>query len=173
MLWEARVHFLCAVFFTFSEGVRSLLDLANPRPGRIAHIVFLVFMGGAIGVAYGFCFMRAPKLLPVLVALHVVLALVLTPHLGSLAVDWAQVASTAAGVDVIGCLFAILLGYVFFVRFVRKQGLRYFRVQTEIELAEQIHRGLVPPIALAYLIFYKIRILWVVSSQRGNGWRPG
>ncbi len=115
MPWEARLQFLQAVFFTFS-GVGFLLDLANPRPGRIAHIVFLVFMGGAIGVAYGFCFMRAPELLPVLVAVHVVLALVLTPHLGSLAVDWAQVASTAAGVDVIGCLFAILLGYVFFVR---------------------------------------------------------
>ena len=146
MPWEARLQFLYAVFFTFS-GVGFLLDLANPRPGRIAHIVFLVFMGGVIGVAYGFCFMRAPKLLTVLVALHVVLALVLTPHLGSLAVDWAQVASTAAGVDVIGCLFAILLGYVFFVRFVRKQGLRYFRVQTEVELAEQIHRSLVPPVA--------------------------
>jgi serine phosphatase RsbU (regulator of sigma subunit) len=146
MPWEARLQFLYAVFLTFS-GVGFLLDLANPRPGRIAHIVFLVFMGGAIGVAYGFCFMRAPKLLPVLLALHAVLALVLTPHLGSLAVDWAQVANTAAGVDVIGCLFAILLGYVFFVRFVRKQGLRYFRVQTEIELAEQIHRSLVPPIA--------------------------
>src|SRR5258706_1753493 len=146
MPWEARLQFLQAVFFTFS-GVGFLLDLANPRPGRTVHIIFLVFMGGAIGVAYGFCFMRAPKLLPVLVALHLILALVLTPHLGSLAVDWAQVASTAAGVDVIGCLFAILLGYVFFVRFVRKQGLRYFRVQTEIELAEQIHRSLVPPIA--------------------------
>src|SRR5258708_23766108 len=90
--------------------------------------------------------MRAPKLLPGLLAVHVILALVLTPHLGSLAVDWAKVVSTAAGVDVIGCLFAILLGYVFFVRFVRKQGLRYFRVQTEIELAEEIHRSLVPPI---------------------------
>ena len=99
MPWEARLQFLYAVFFTFS-GVGFLLDLANPRPGRIAHIVFLVFVGGVIGVAYGSCFMRAPKLLPVLVALHVVLAVVLTPHLGSLAVDWAQVASTAAGVDV-------------------------------------------------------------------------
>jgi len=145
MPWEARLQFLRAVFFTFS-GVGFLLDLANPRPGRAVHIVFLVCMGGAIGVAYGFCFMRAPKLLPVLVAVHVVLALVLTPHLGSLAVDWAQVTSTAAGLDEIGCLFAILLGYVFFVRFVRKQGLRYFRVQTEIELAEQIHRSLVPAI---------------------------
>ena len=146
MPWEARLQFLQAVFFTFA-GVGFLLDLANPRPGRTVHIIFLVFMGGAIGVAYGFCFMRAPKLLPVLVAVHVVLALVLTPHLGSLAVDWAQVANTAAGVDVIGCLVTILLGYAFFVRFVRKQGLRYFRVQTEIELAEQIHRTLVPPIA--------------------------
>src|SRR5215472_2971566 len=144
--WQARLQFLQAVFFTFS-GVGFLLDLANPRPGRTAHIVFLVFMGGAIGVAYGFCFMQVPKLLPALVAVHVVLAFVLTPHLGSLAVDWAQVASTAAGVDVIGCLFAILLGYVCFVRFVRRQGLRYFRIQTEIELAEQVHRSLVPSIA--------------------------
>ena len=146
MPWEARLQFLHAVFFTGS-GVGFLLDLANPRPGRTAHIVFLVFMGGAIGVAYGFCFLWAPKLLPILIAVHVVLALVLGPHLGSLAVDWAQVASDAAGVDLIGCLFAILLGYVLFVRFVRKQGLRYFRVQTEIELAGQIHRSLVPPIA--------------------------
>lgn len=146
MPWEARLQFLQAVFLTGS-GVGFLLDLANPRPGRTAHIVFLVFMGGAICVAYGFCFLRAPTLLPILAAVHVVLALVLTPHLGSLAVDWAQVASNAAGVDLIGCLFAILLGYVLFVRFVRKQGLRYFRVQTEIELAEEIHRSLVPPIA--------------------------
>ena len=99
MPWEARLQFLYGVFFTFS-GVGFLLDLANPRPGRIAHIVFLVFVGGVIGVAYGFCFMREPNFLPVLVALHVVLVVVLTPHLGSLAVDWAQVASTAAGVDV-------------------------------------------------------------------------
>ena len=148
MPWEARLEFLEAVFFTFS-GVGFLLDVANPTPGRTSHLLFLVFMAGAIGVVYGFCFMRAPRLLPVLVAVHVVLALAV-PHLKFLrpvAVDWAQVASTAAGVDVIGCILAILLGCIFFVRFVRKQGLRYFRVQTEIELAQQIHRSLVPPIA--------------------------
>ncbi len=147
MPWEARLQFLEAVFFTFS-GVGFLLDLANPTPGRTAHILFLVFMGGAIGVAYGFCFLRAPNLLPVLVAVHVALALSVRHlrFLSPIAVDWAQVASTAAGVDLIGCLVAILLGYVLFVRFVRRQGLHYLRVQTEIELAQQIHRGLVPPI---------------------------
>jgi len=140
------LQFLQAVFFTFA-GVGFLLDLANPRPGRPAHIVFLVVVGGVIGVAYGFCFMRLPRLLPVLLATHVALAFVVTPYMGSLAVDWDQVASNAAGVDLIGCLVTILLGYIFFVRFVRKQGLRYIRVQTEIELAERIHRNLVPAIA--------------------------
>jgi sigma-B regulation protein RsbU (phosphoserine phosphatase) len=146
MPWEARLQFLLAVFLTFSS-VGFLLDLANPRPGRTPHIVFLVVMGGIIGVAYGFCLIRLPKLLPVLMAAHVTLGFVLTPYLGPLAMDWARVASDEAGVDVIGCLFTVLLGYVFFIRFVRKEGLRYFRVQTEIELAEQIHRNLVPPVA--------------------------
>jgi hypothetical protein len=142
------LQFLEAVFFTFS-GVGFLLDLANPTPGRTAHILFLVFTGGAIGIAYGICFMLAPRLMPVLVALHVVLAIVVPPHLGSLAVDWAQVASTAAGVDLIGCLLNIVLGYVFFVRFIRSEGQRYVRVQTEMELAHDIHRRLVPPIAVS------------------------
>ena len=168
MPWGVRLQFLEAVFFTFS-GVGFLLDLANPTPGRTTHVLFLVFMGGAIGVAYGFCFMRAPKLLPVLVAVHVVLALAV-PHLKflrPLAVDWAQVASTAAGVDLIGSLLAISLGYVFFVRFIRKQGLHYFRVQTEIDLAGQIHRSLVPPIAAStsQLEFYAVSI---PSSEMGG-----
>lgn len=145
---RARLQFLEAVFFTFS-GVGFLLDLANPTPGRTAHILFLVFTGGAIGIAYGICFMLSPRLIPVLVALHVVLAIVVPPHLGSLAVDWARVASTAAGVDLIGCLLNIVLGYVFFVRFIRNEGQRYVRVQTEMELAHDIHRRLVPPITVS------------------------
>ena len=144
----ARLQFLAAVSLTFS-GVGFLLDLANPTPGRSAHILFLVFMGGAIGVAYGFCFMRAPKLVPVLIAVHVASALAVPKHLGSFAIDWARVANTGAGVDEIGCIFAILLGYFFFIRFIKNQGLHYFRVQTEIELAQEIHRSLVPPIAVS------------------------
>ena len=145
---RARLQFLEAVFFTFSS-VGFLLDLANPTPGRTAHKLFLVFMGGAIGVAYGLCFMLAPKLLPVLVALHVVAAIVVPPYLGSFAVDWAQVASTAAGVDLIECILTIALGYAFFVRFIRNEGQRYVRVQTEMELAHQIHHRLVPPVAVS------------------------
>jgi sigma-B regulation protein RsbU (phosphoserine phosphatase) len=172
------LQFLEAVFFTFS-GVGFLLDLANPTPGRTAHILFLVFTGGAIGIAYGICFMLAPRLMPVLVALHVVLAIVVTPHLGSLAVDWARVASTAAGVDLIGCLLNIVLGYVFFVRFIRSEGQRYVRVQTEMVLAHDIHRRLVPPIAVSsgHHEFYGLSVPsgemggdLVDLVQKGNKW---
>ena len=99
MLWEARLAILvCRLFHVFRRRVLTRPGQSEARPDRTHR--FLGFVAGVIGVAYGFCFMRAPKLLPVLVALHVVPAVVLTPHLGSLAVDWAQVASTAAGVDV-------------------------------------------------------------------------
>jgi sigma-B regulation protein RsbU (phosphoserine phosphatase) len=90
-----------------------------------------------------------PKFVPVLIAVHVASALAVPKHLGSFAIDWARVANTGVGVDEIGCIFTILLGYFFFIRFIKNQGLHYFRVQAEIELAQEIHRSLVPPIAVS------------------------
>lgn len=41
-------------------------------------------------------------------------------------------------------IVAIVIGYIAFINFVRREGSRYFRVQTEIELAREIHHSLVP-----------------------------
>ena len=41
-------------------------------------------------------------------------------------------------------IVAIVVGYVAFINFVRHEGRRYFRFQTEMELAREIHRSLVP-----------------------------
>jgi serine phosphatase RsbU (regulator of sigma subunit) len=41
-------------------------------------------------------------------------------------------------------IVAIVIGYIAFINFVRREGSRYFRIQTEIELAHEIHRSLVP-----------------------------
>lgn len=43
-------------------------------------------------------------------------------------------------------ILAIVAGYVVFIIFVRLEGARYFRIQTEIELAREIHRSLVPTV---------------------------
>jgi serine phosphatase RsbU (regulator of sigma subunit) len=41
-------------------------------------------------------------------------------------------------------ILAIVIAYIAFINFVRREGSRYFRIQTEIELAREIHRSLVP-----------------------------
>ena len=41
-------------------------------------------------------------------------------------------------------ILAIVVGYIAIINFVRREGSRYFRIQTEIELAREIHRSLVP-----------------------------
>lgn len=41
-------------------------------------------------------------------------------------------------------IVAIVIAYIAFINFVRREGSRYFRIQTEIELAREIHRSLVP-----------------------------
>jgi serine phosphatase RsbU (regulator of sigma subunit) len=43
-------------------------------------------------------------------------------------------------------ILAIVGGYVVFIIFVRLEGSRYFRIQTEMELAREIHRSLVPTV---------------------------
>jgi len=41
-------------------------------------------------------------------------------------------------------IFAIVIAYIAFINFIRREGSRYFRIQTEVELAHEIHRSLVP-----------------------------
>ena len=41
-------------------------------------------------------------------------------------------------------IVAIVIAYIAFINFVRLEGSRYFRIQTEVELAHEIHRSLVP-----------------------------
>ena len=41
-------------------------------------------------------------------------------------------------------ILAVVVAYIAFINFVRLEGSRYFRIQTEIELAHEIHHSLVP-----------------------------
>ena len=48
--------------------------------------------------------------------------------------------------DGLGAMATLLGGYSLFIHFINTSASRYLRVRTEIELARDIHRGLVPPI---------------------------
>ena len=49
-------------------------------------------------------------------------------------------------VDGLGAMLTLLAGYSLFIRFINSSAARYLRVRTEMELARDIHRVLVPPI---------------------------
>jgi hypothetical protein len=49
-------------------------------------------------------------------------------------------------IDGLGAMLTLLAGYSLFIRFINSSASRYLRVRTEIELARDIHRVLVPPI---------------------------
>lgn len=46
----------------------------------------------------------------------------------------------------IGGIFTLIAGYTLFVTFFQKEGVRYFKAHAEIQLAQEIHRALVPKI---------------------------
>jgi sigma-B regulation protein RsbU (phosphoserine phosphatase) len=48
--------------------------------------------------------------------------------------------------DGAGAIFLMMCGYASFIHFINSSASRYLRVRTEIELAREIHRVLVPPI---------------------------
>jgi serine phosphatase RsbU (regulator of sigma subunit) len=48
--------------------------------------------------------------------------------------------------DGIGAVFTLMGGYMLFIYFINSSASRYLRARTEIELASNIHRVLVPPI---------------------------
>jgi len=49
-------------------------------------------------------------------------------------------------IDGLGAMLTLLAGYSLFIHFINSSASRYLRVRTEIELARDIHRVLVPPI---------------------------
>jgi len=61
---------------------------------------------------------------------------------------WLHSATRARGMDfaAMGATVGIVLGYTLILAFISQEGRRYFRLQTEIDLAEDIHRVLAPAV---------------------------
>jgi sigma-B regulation protein RsbU (phosphoserine phosphatase) len=84
---------------------------------------------------------------PIVVAAHILL----TTLLFRLSPSWTAVLAagelrTRLGIDAAATIGSMVMAYVLLATFIVRQGRRYIRVRTEIALARDIHRLLVPPI---------------------------
>jgi serine phosphatase RsbU (regulator of sigma subunit) len=103
---------------------------------------------GVIAVIYVIVVRNWSPLLPLLVGLHILSSIEFDRIVGPLGPPLAGAALKARLVaDVNSATVAIVLGFVLLSQVVRREGTRYFRLTTEIDLAREIHRQLVPRIA--------------------------
>jgi serine phosphatase RsbU (regulator of sigma subunit) len=142
---------LAAVFLLFSTfGFFS--DVMSG--GRIPYIVVAanVIISGLVAMVWLLVLARLPI---VFIAFAIALS-VLNPWLAawtdaalSSSLHLSQVNSeTGIRVASVGTMIAIVISYVYFVAFIRREGKESFKLRNELELAHGIQKTLVPPIAL-------------------------
>lgn len=148
--------FLLGVFFLFSTVgfVNDIMELGRQPTLRL---VLSVVVSGGFAILYALAGFRLRErwwvgVLP-LVVVHFLTQNLIAHWLPSLARpsqmgagELAQLTRRleASGVSTVVATFA---GYICFLAFSITEGRRYFRVHAEMELAAEIHRVLVPPIA--------------------------
>src|SRR5215831_18291718 len=139
-----------AVFLTFSS-VAFVSDLAEPRPSPYWWVIVYAAATGIVAVGYTLASTRSLRMLPIALALNF-LSIVVLPKFLPLYTSKVPVGTTVAQLhqrhvlDAMLVLSLLTLGYMFVVTFVSTEGAKYFRLQTETELAQRVQAELVPPI---------------------------
>jgi dienelactone hydrolase len=116
---------------------------ADPAPRLVAEMLF----SGGIAVAYVLV-VRRPRWLPILVLMHILIAMQLTPLAGHApSRSRGQRSRRACSPTPTASRSRSVVSFVLLSNFVQREGTRYVRAHTEIRLATDIHRLLVPAIA--------------------------
>jgi hypothetical protein len=166
-----RALLAAAVFSLFATlgFLTDVTELGRSSPLRLV-VVTLLAGGGAL--AYAIVAFRNIRWMPLVVGAHIALS-VLVPRL--IPLEPALIAEGEAAtrlidrlhVNVIGASLCIAAGYSFFVVFFLREGHRYYRLHTELALARDIHRELVPPLHL-HIDGYDFHGLSVPSGEVGG-----
>jgi serine phosphatase RsbU (regulator of sigma subunit) len=139
---------LAAAFATFA-GIGFLTDILsigrNPLP-----IAFVIAgLSGAFAVFWALTIIRSAKFLPLAVALYLFMFWLNENYeTRGLSFDPAGLAAVVVRVkiDAAAVIIAVSVGYALFIVFIAVEGRRYMRAHTEVALAQDIHRHLVPSI---------------------------
>lgn len=150
---SSLVLFFAAVFCIFASFA-FIFDAANPTMNSRADMVTSALLSGFTAIV--FAFLGTRRMYKAMIALAVaefgVLPFVfrflgrasrVVPHpiLDSAAIHHHE------AVDAIAIGIFVIAGYVLMIRFVSLEGRRYVRIHSEMQLAADIHRALVPEIS--------------------------
>ncbi|HUK88226.1 MAG TPA: PP2C family protein-serine/threonine phosphatase [Terriglobales bacterium] len=152
---RAKGLFFAGVFFLFSS-IGFIDDVLAMGRQPVLRLALAVGMSGGFAVLYalsgfrlrGRFWMVAAPVFVTQFLLTNVLARRLPSATPPSQMNAAAIAATASRLqlDGVGVVAVMVLAYVSFLYFAITEGRRHFRVQAEMELAAEIHKGLVPPV---------------------------
>lgn len=145
---RARVKLSIAIFFTFAT-IGIFHDFWAPGAPPWPWVAIQCLVSGAIALSWAYTVMWSKKFIPAIIvttltsmALGIWLSFVYPDSLMTTLEEW----RSRALFETAACAGMIVVGYVFFVRFVGTEGAEQLRLRTEVNLAQEIHEVLVPPV---------------------------
>jgi len=145
---SGHVLVLSAAFAVFA-GVGFLADLLSIGRYPLPVAIGIAGLSGGIAIFWALTIIRSAKFLPLAVGLYLFMFWVNAHYgVGGLSVDPAGLTALVSRVkiDATVVIVAVTSGYALFLVFIAVEGRRYMRAHTEVALAQDIHRHLVPSI---------------------------
>ena len=143
----SRVELLLTVFCLFASfGFVS--DVASVGRHSAVRIALDVGLSGVMAILYSFIGTRSGRALALIAVSQVIVTVLIARWSPPILVDRPELASAALplrlNLDALGVTVAVIVGYSALTRLLTREGSRYLRMRTEMLLAQDIHRGLVP-----------------------------
>jgi hypothetical protein len=142
--------FLAGVFCLF--GTVGILSTAfNPGLESPLWTMTVVLISGGFAAGYAFAGTRAmPKVILLLVPCQIAGLHFLLKNVSRAAPSFKipQALKHIIVLENVGAMVLVVGGYTFFTIFLQLEGKRYFKAHAEIKLATDIHRALVPSLAM-------------------------
>jgi serine phosphatase RsbU (regulator of sigma subunit) len=137
--------FLFGVFFMFLP-TGLLGDIAGQGSSPPLRLVLSMILSGTISVAY-IVVSNRPTWFPVLIAAHILIIWQFDRVVPATTMPMTGAALQARlNLDTTIVSISLIVSFMLLSQFVKREGLRYVRAHTEISLARDIHRLLVPPV---------------------------
>ncbi len=144
---RSQLLFFAGTFFVFlTTGL--LTDVAKLGATPAGRLVLSCIVAGGTAVAYVAVARFGAGWMAVLAPIHILGVLAMDRWLGPLGAELAGAAlKDRLGLDVAVTVLSLIVGFTLLSTFIRVEGARHGRLRAEIDLARQIHRVLVPPLA--------------------------
>jgi serine phosphatase RsbU (regulator of sigma subunit) len=147
----ARIAFFAGIFFCFAP-LGLLQSAMSLQVIPWWEVMVVTTFSGLVAIVYTATAIRAPRWMPLPIAIHFLLMAVLDrslPERGAIVhLDDAELAMLAQRLRIISALTigSVMGAFVCFFSLIRREGLRFTGAHAEIRLAREIHTSLVPAV---------------------------